>query len=547
MILKHFCTTTYIFNEKGDKCLLIRHKKLPFYLPPGGHIDENEDYFESSQREVAEELGFSKETLNYPEYLHVNDGGCLQPWTIQKYTIITNEHYHYDLLFCAIVSENASIAPAEGESKDVRWYKVEDIDAVETTEECRSNIKAISQKIQSAYEVESIQQNLYIWPRYDDSLKKDLSNFVEGRDFATWNLGDLYEGVPCSFARKMGVNYGIFTSTGTSGLHAALIALGMKPGDEVIVPSMTFVRAATPLNHLGLQPVVADISATTGNIDPDSLEANITPKTKAVVVVHMWGIPADCQRIADICKKHGIRMIEDFSHAHFSMYGDKYVGSFGDIAFASLQRKKTISVGEGGIIVTNDRDIYKRLQQVTSPGSFSEGSGAEIDFSGYGLNMRINPFGAVTVKNLLPKVDGILEDRRVAVENLTSILAKHSDKFELVDIPEFVDVSKLSWYSYKLKLKNTTLGELKTKKLWKFSDFGYPPIAEHSYWNKDTNYFPFCAGIKPKVRTDLSGQKLYLENRITLNIPTVPRSYWTEEVLETWEAALTETPNGHVV
>jgi len=541
MVQKHFCTTTYIFNEEGDKCLLIRHKKLPFLLPPGGHIDENEDYLESSQREVAEELGFEKEALSYPAYLQEKDGVCLQPWAIQKYTIIPDEHFHYDLVFGATVKESIPIKPGEGESQDVQWFKVEDIDSLETTDECKSNIKRMSQKIRDAREVERVQQDLYIWPRYDESLKKDLSRFVEGRDFGTWNLGDLYEGVPCSFAEKMGVNYGIFTSTGTAGLHAILMALGLKPGDEVIVPSMTFVRAATPLNHLSLQPVIADIDPTTGNIDPKSIEANITPKTKAVVVVHMWGVPADCEEISNICKKHNIRMIEDFSHAHFSMYKDKFVGSFGDAAFASLQRKKNISVGEGGIVVTKDEETYKRLQQITSPGSFMDQTNySEVDFSGYGLNMRINPFGALTVKNLLPKVDTLLKDKRVAVEKLTSILAKHTDKFELVQIPEYADKTTLSWYSYKLKLKKTTLAELKTKKLWKFSDFGYPPIAEHRYWGKDASYFPFCLGIRPEVRVELPGQTAYLEDRITLNIPTVPASYWTDEVVAKWEAALAD-------
>ncbi|HYH75092.1 MAG TPA: aminotransferase class I/II-fold pyridoxal phosphate-dependent enzyme, partial [Candidatus Saccharimonadales bacterium] len=397
MVQKHFCTTTYIFNEEGDKALLIRHKKLPFYLPPGGHIDENEDYLESSQREVYEELGLPKETLSYPAYLQQKDGVCLQPWAIQKYTIIPDEHFHYDLVFGAIVSEQAEIKPGEGESQDVQWFAVDTIDDLETTEECKSNIKRMSQAIRADRERAAVQQDLYLWPRYDQSLKDDLATFVEGRDFGTWNLGDLYEGVPCSFAKKMGVDYGIFTSTGTAGLHAILMALGLKPGDEVIVPSMTFVRAVTPLNHLSLQPVIADIDPKTGNIDPAAIEATITPKTKAVIVVHMWGVPADAERISQICKERNILMIEDFSHAHFSKHNDRFVGSFGDASFASLQRKKNVSVGEGGIVVTKDEAVYKRLQQVTSPGSFMDQSDyAAIDFSGYGLNMRINPFGALT-------------------------------------------------------------------------------------------------------------------------------------------------------
>lgn len=539
MILKHFCTTTYIFNPEGTKSLLIRHKKLPYYLPPGGHIDENEDYLLSSQREVQEELGLTKDDLQYPEYLHAKDGECMQPWAIQKYVIVPKEHYHYDLVFVAIVNENAALNPGKGESQDIHWFDVADVENLETTDECKANIQKMSAAIRVNCEKETVQADNYTWPRYDETLKTDLNYFIDGRDFNTWNLGDLYDKVPCSFAKKMGVDYGIFTSTGTAGLHAILIALGLKPGDEIIVPSMTFVRAVTPLNHLNLQPVIADISKETGNIDPESIATNITPKTKAVIVVHMWGVPADCEKISQICKKNNILMIEDFSHSHFSMYNDRHVGSFGDVAFASLQRKKNISVGEGGIVVTNDENIYKRLQQVTSPGSFVDQSNyAAIDFSGYGLNMRINPFGALIVKNLMPKVDDFLHDKRVAIEKLTSILAKHTDKFELVKLPEYVNTSAISWYSYKLKLKNITLAELKDKKLWKFSDFGYPAISDHLYWNKDKNYFPFCLGIKPEVRGELPGQKAYLENRVTLNIPTVKASYWTDEKLSEWERAL---------
>ncbi|HYH75271.1 MAG TPA: DegT/DnrJ/EryC1/StrS family aminotransferase, partial [Candidatus Saccharimonadales bacterium] len=250
-------------------------------------------------------------------------------------------------------------------------------------------------------------------------------------------------------------------------------------------------------------------------------------------------VPADAERISQICKERNILMIEDFSHAHFSKHNDRFVGSFGDASFASLQRKKNVSVGEGGIVVTKDEAVYKRLQHVTSPGSFMDQSDyAAIDFSGYGLNMRINPFGALTVKNLLPKIDDFMQDKRVAVQKLTAILAKHPEMFELVELPDYADPTTLSWYSYKLKSKGVTMEQLKAKKLWKFSDFGYPAISDHRYWDKDAAYFPFCLGIRPEVRTALPGQEAYLEDRITLNIPTVPAAYWTDEIVAEWEAAL---------
>jgi dTDP-4-amino-4,6-dideoxygalactose transaminase len=302
---------------------------------------------------------------------------------------------------------------------------------------------------------------------------------------------------------------------------------------------MTFIRAVTPLIHLSLQPVIADIDKETGNIDPEAIRANITPKTKAVVVVHMWGVPVDCEAIAKICKENNVYIIEDFSHAHFSMYKNSYVGSFGDIAFASLQRKKNVSVGEGGIIVTKDKIIYKRLQQITSPGSFiNDADYANIDFSGYGLNMRMSPFGAVVVKNLLPKIDDLVKDKQKTAEVLSSILAIYDDSFELPGLPS--EASSISWYSYKLKIKGLTLNDLKNLKLWKFTDFGYPAIASHPYWNKDKNFFPFSLGIKPETRLPLRGHELYLKNRITLSLPTVNATYWTQENITKWDNALKE-------
>jgi dTDP-4-amino-4,6-dideoxygalactose transaminase/ADP-ribose pyrophosphatase YjhB (NUDIX family) len=539
MIQQHFCTTTYVFNEQGDKCLLIRHKKLPYYLPPGGHIDENEDYLASSQREVAEELGFSPEDLHYPEYIHTWDGACLQPWAIQKYTIVPSEHFHYDLIFVAVIREDIAIRPGEGESQDVQWFAVDAIDELETTSECKQNIKNASRRIRDAYAKEQVQQDPYLWPRYDEGLKSELARYAEGHDFNSWNLGDLYDDVPGSYARKMGVAYGVFTATGTAGLHAILMALGLRPGDEVIVPAMTFIRAVTPLTHLGLQPVIVDIDAKSGNIDPQAVKQAITPRTKAVIAVHMWGVPADAEQLAALCKRHDIKLIEDFSHAHFSKIGDNFVGSYGDASFASLQRKKNISVGEGGIVVTNDKALYERLQQVTSPGSFPDASiGGGIDFSGYGLNLRMSPFAAVTAKYLLSGFDRVMAAKQRSVEVLTGILAQYPEYFELVELPEYA--SDISWYSYKLVLKEVVLEKLKAAKLWKFSDFGYPAIADSVYWQKDTAYYPFCLNIKPRVAHDLPNMETYTAGRVTLNIPTVSSDYWTSERICEWKQALAD-------
>ncbi len=315
-------------------------------------------------------------------------------------------------------------------------------------------------------------------------------------------------------------------------MHASLLALGLQPGDEVVVPSMTFIRAVTPLVHLGLIPVLADVDQNTGNLDPQSLLKVLGPKTKAVIVVHMWGVPAMINELKNICTEKGLYLIEDFSHAHYSELKQGVVGSFGDISFGSLQRKKTISVGEGGLIVTSNSDFYKRLQEITSPGSFHNCKNySDVDFSGFGLNFRMSPFSAVVAKSLYPKIDSILHDRERNVNAMIKILGQYAE----IEIPKLnSEIKKVSWYSLKIKATD----ELKSKllnskgKLWKFSELGYAPIATHVFWSKDYNCFPFTQNIRPLIRCSLKGTEEYLNGRLSVAIPSLDETYWKNSSTE---------------
>lgn len=373
---------------------------------------------------------------------------------------------------------------------------------------------------------------MYQWPKYDSNIGTELIEFCKGDLFNSWNLGDLYQEVPTQYAEKMGAKFGIFCNSGTSGLHASLLALGLQPGDEVVVPSMTFIRAVTPLVHLGLIPVLADVDQNTGNLDPQSLLKVLGPKTKAVIVVHMWGVPAMINELKNICTEKGLYLIEDFSHAHYSELKQGVVGSFGDISFGSLQRKKTISVGEGGLIVTSNSDLYKRLQEITSPGSFHNCKNySDVDFSGFGLNFRMSPFSAVVAKSLYPKIDSILHDRERNVNAMIKILEQYSE----IEIPKLnSEIKKVSWYSLKIKATD----ELKSKllnskgKLWKFSELGYAPIATHVFWSKDYNCFPFTQNIRPLIRCSLKGTEEYLNGRLSVAIPSLDETYWKNSSTE---------------
>jgi len=377
-------------------------------------------------------------------------------------------------------------------------------------------------------------EDIYRSPRYKPDVESALAASAGSAMWDDWDLDGLLTDVPHKFAQKMGATYGIFCCTGTAGLHASLMALRLAPGDEVIVPCMTFIRAVTPLIHLGLQPVLVDVDPETGNIDAASIKAAITARTRAVIVVHMWGIPADMDAILDVCSNQDLQVIEDFSHAHFSAHRSGTVGSLGTVGFASLQRKKTFSVGEGGIIVTSDKGVYERLQQITSPGSF-KGTSNYNEFSGFGLNLRMSPFSGVVAKCLLSRADEIVETRAKHAIEFAGLLAE-TGLIEPPKIPKFATL--VSAYGFKptiadsVKLEQLAAGNVSG--LWRFSRFSYDAIADSPFWTKNPAHYPFSLGIKPRANGDFRGYASYLKGRVSLAVPTVDGSYWDNSVRMRW-------------
>lgn len=381
--------------------------------------------------------------------------------------------------------------------------------------------------------------DLYRSPRYSQSMADAMRDFTTSAMWDDWDLDGLLVDVPMAYAAKMGAKYGIFCSTGTAGLHASLMSLPLKPGDEVIVPCMTFIRCATPLLHLGLVPVLADIDPRTGNLDPDSVAAVITPKTRAVLTVHMWGIPADMKRISAICADHRLHLIEDFSHAHYSRHSEGTIGSFGTVSYGSMQRKKTLSVGEGGLIVTNSDEIYFRLRQITSPGSFKDTPNYN-EFSGFGLNLRMSPFSAFAAKQLLADVDKIVTDRAAQALAFSEILSAFSDHIEPPELPSYAQL--VSAYGYKPRLgpkgRIDMLRIANKSGLWRFSEFSYGHIKDDVFWSKSADHYPFCLGIKPRQLAAYPGYDQYMEGRVGISVPTVGAEYWNADTKGAWADAL---------
>lgn len=171
-----------------------------------------------------------------------------------------------------------------------------------------------------------------------------------------------------AFAEFSGTRYAESCFNGTVALHLALLALGVQPGDEVIVPTLTFVATPNTVVYCGAKPVFVDCEPETWNMDPAQIEAKITPQTKGIIVVHIYGHPVDMDPVIEIARKHNLFIIEDAAEAHGAKYKDRKVGALGDIATFSFYANKIITTGEGGIVVTNREDLALKVNQLKDQG-----------------------------------------------------------------------------------------------------------------------------------------------------------------------------------
>jgi dTDP-4-amino-4,6-dideoxygalactose transaminase len=197
------------------------------------------------------------------------------------------------------------------------------------------------------------------WPYYDDAERKALREVLESRIW--WRTpGTKTLEFEQAFAKFHRAKHGIAVTNGTAALEVTMSALGIVPGDEVIIPDFTFVATASAVLYAGAMPVMVDVSPETYCIDVKLAEAAITPRTKAIIAVHMGGHPADLDALTELCKRKGIALVEDSSHAHATEWRGNRIGSHGTAGTFSFQASKLMTAGEGGIIVCND-DTFERM------------------------------------------------------------------------------------------------------------------------------------------------------------------------------------------
>ena len=218
------------------------------------------------------------------------------------------------------------------------------------------------------------------------------------------------------FANYCGCQHGVATTSGTTALHLALLALSVGPGDEVLVSTLTNMATFFAIIYQGAKPIPIDIETDTWNIDPLLLESRITPRTKAIMVVHLFGHPVDMDPVMEVARKYNLRVIEDCAEAHGAIYKGKVVGGIGDIGCFSFYANKIITTGEGGMITTNDAALAEKARSLKS---LAFGQIDKFMHTDIGYNYRMTNIQAAIGCAQLEKIHSIIESKRANAQFYT--------------------------------------------------------------------------------------------------------------------------------
>ena len=322
---------------------------------------------------------------------------------------------------------------------------------------------------------------------FDSAEREAALNVIESK----WlTMGGVTQRFEAAFAQMVGARHAIAVSNATAGLHLAVRAIGGGPGDEIILPSLTFVATANAVLYQGAQPVFCDIVGERDfSISPQAIEASITPRTKGILVMHYGGYLCDMPSILDIAARHNLAVIEDAAHAPGTSLEGRFAGVWGDIGVFSFFSNKNLAIGEGGMITTQDDDLAEKLRLMRSHGMTSlswdrhKGHAHSYDVVDLGYNYRIDEIRSAIGLVQLEKLEKNNERRR----KLTELYRAHLIKLEGISIPYMDHPGLSSAHLFPIILDNSIdravfMDSMKASGIQ--TSIHYPPIHTFSYYRQ---------------------------------------------------------------
>ncbi|MBT8379761.1 MAG: DegT/DnrJ/EryC1/StrS family aminotransferase [Ignavibacteria bacterium] len=314
------------------------------------------------------------------------------------------------------------------------------------------------------------------------------------------------------FNSYIGASKSIAVSSWTAAGHLTLEAFGIKAGDEVIVPTMTFPATAEIVCYFGAKPVIVDVSEDTLNISLKEIEKSITPKTKAIIPVHYGGQPCDMDEILDIAKKYGLKVLEDAAHSLPATYKGKRIGTISDVTCFSFYATKTLSTGEGGMICTNDDELAERCSIMRLHGinrdawkRYSESGSWYYEVVAPGFKYNFTDLQASLGLPQLKKVDYMWESRKQIAARYTEALKD----LETIELHTVKDDRESSWHLFPIRLHLEKLNKTRAQIIEELrkNNIGvgvhFMPVHQHLYYNEtfnlSDNEFPIASSVFPRL------------------------------------------------
>ena len=356
--------------------------------------------------------------------------------------------------------------------------------------------------------------------------------------------GKMVSAFEASFAKIYGVPYAVASTSGTAAIHTALGALDLNPGDEVITAPITDLGTIIPILYQQCIPVFADVDQTY-NMDPDDVERKMTQRTKAIIVVHIFGNPCDMDKMVAVARRHNIPLIEDCSQAHVTEYKKKYVGTIGDIGCFSFQQAKHMTTGDGGMTITSNKAYYEKMKLFVDKGYARKGWGSRA-YLFLGMNYRMNELTAAVGLAQLEKVKSVVQKRKELGDYMTKLLAGLDN---VVPTP-VTEGAQSSYWMYVVSLKNAdaeaVAQEMKKAKVAVLAGYTGKTIylCSESLAAKKTfgiSEFPFSSKVTEKHYEYKPGLCPQAEKALKHMLCIPMDESWTKDRVEKTVAALKES------